>query len=124
WLRWPPVVVFLRHPHYLGALALQGVAALFLVLFPRYAPGRAVAVWVVFGVALLTHLRNALYGLYGANRMLLVIFVALACWSLAQESVLVTAACLWFLDMRACMSYAPSVWYWLARPSAGRVMGM
>ena len=117
WLRWPPVVVFLRHPHYLGALALQGVAALFLVLFPRYAPGRAVAVWVVFGVALLTHLRNALYGLYGANRMLLVIFVALACWSLAPESALVTAACLWFLALRACLSYATAGWYRLTLPS-------
>jgi hypothetical protein len=131
-LRWPLVEGFLRHPNYLGVLGLQAAAALYLVLFPQGFVGSAVAVWMVVSGAMLTHLRSFSYGVYGANRMLLVIFVTLALASLAPASALVRTACLWSIALQACCSYATAGWCRLFLPAwrtgtalveIGRVMG-
>jgi hypothetical protein len=92
-------------PNFLYVVALQAIAALLLLVFPRHDILRPAALTVTMLVFLLDHLRNRAQAMLGADGMYFLVFGALALREIAPENPLTTQGCLWFIALQSCLSY-------------------
>ncbi len=86
-------------------LTLRGLAAIVLLLFFEQAVISSFALFILFFVGSLENFRRMPFFPEMPNRFTLLIFGALFLRSLAPTEF-VTLACLWFIALQSCLSYA------------------
>jgi hypothetical protein len=105
-----------RFPNVLAIVALQGVAAVMLLVFPGHPVIQPLSLSVIVAGLLLDRVRNQPYTLVAADTMALLVFGALYLRELSPTSDVVTRACLWFIALQSCLSYAANGLIKLAAP--------
>lgn len=96
----------LGYPGIIGLLSAQGIAAACLTALPTHDVIRPLMLTILVCCTVGQQIRSFPIGFTGADRMRLVVLGALWLRELAPDSNLSTQACLWFIALQCCLSYA------------------
>lgn len=97
--------LFFGYRVWFGLLALRGIAALGLLLLPTKGLISAIGLLIIFIVGSLANFRRVSFMPETPNRFTLTIIGALFLQSVVPSKT-VTLACLWFIALQSCLTYA------------------
>lgn len=92
-------------PTWFVLITLRGLAALWLLFVPGQSLISTIGILVIFIVGSLANFRRMPYAPQAPNRFTLIIIGALFLQSIVPSKI-VTEACLWFIALQSCLSYA------------------